>query len=450
MGQPVDHSARTAWLAARIAEAMGLDAAVQASASFVALLRWSGCTANAPEFADLMGDDVGGRNMMLTTGLPRRVAGSMGMVAQIQCEVSGDVAKTLGLPSSIETALRRIFDNLRGLEHREGSAPIPVEVLIVSAASDLEIHSRVYDLTRALTLIESRSETRYPEHVVQVIRGHATEWLRTLEQTPSRVEAPPPAPSPISLAPLELIADVIDLKLPWMTGFSRRVAHVAVSCARQLGLNEAAQGRIRRAALIHGIGRASVPNAVWNDPIAATESTLERLRLVPYWTARAGRRVAGLQSEAELASFAEERLDGSGFFRAATGAAIGLEARVLGAAAHYVMLQTERPGRAALDAAAAMRALQQEVELGRLDVTVVACLAGNAASSTRSPSSLLSDREIEVLARVSHGDSNKAAARALGISPSTVRTHLENVFRKLECTTRAAATLKAMTTGLLL
>ncbi len=45
------------------------------------------------------------------------------------------------------------------------------------------------------------------------------------------------------------------------------------------------------------------------------------------------------------------------------------------------------------------------------------------------------------------GDNTKEVARALGISPSTVRTHVERLFQKLECTTRAAATLKAVTRG---
>jgi DNA-binding CsgD family transcriptional regulator len=55
----------------------------------------------------------------------------------------------------------------------------------------------------------------------------------------------------------------------------------------------------------------------------------------------------------------------------------------------------------------------------------------------------LSGREVEVLRVVSAGHTNKEAARKLAISPRTVGAHLENVFRKLGCTTRTQAALKA-------
>jgi DNA-binding CsgD family transcriptional regulator len=62
---------------------------------------------------------------------------------------------------------------------------------------------------------------------------------------------------------------------------------------------------------------------------------------------------------------------------------------------------------------------------------------------------VLSARERDVLHRISLGDSNKMAAQRLGISPSTVRTHLESAFKKLDCKTRAACTLRASLLGLL-
>ena len=61
----------------------------------------------------------------------------------------------------------------------------------------------------------------------------------------------------------------------------------------------------------------------------------------------------------------------------------------------------------------------------------------------------LSAREIDVLRVISRGASNKEAAQELTMSLSTVPTHVEKVFRKFECSTRAAATLKASSLGLI-
>ncbi|WP_206413065.1 response regulator transcription factor, partial [Lysobacter enzymogenes] len=79
-------------------------------------------------------------------------------------------------------------------------------------------------------------------------------------------------------------------------------------------------------------------------------------------------------------------------------------------------------------------------------------LRPHAAAPRRVPAPsapLLSERERDVLRWISLGASNKVVAQKLAISPSTVRTHVENAFRKLESSTRAAATLKATQLGLL-
>lgn len=459
MGQPIDHSARTAWIASQLAAAIGRDQAVQGHAACASLLRWSGCTANAPEFSDLMGDDVGGRRAMLSNAsasAAAELAASVGPMAEIHCEVSGDIARTLGMPPEVERTLRHMFETFdgRGKPHGLRASQIPEEVFIVSVAGDLEIFSRVHGLSNALRYIADRADARYPAFVVDAVQKHAVDWLHALEQGAAADMQSPSSALREATASLELIADVIDLKLPWMTGFSRRVADAAFACAAGVGLGDVEQGQVRRAALIHGIGRASVPNAVWDSPGVRSEADKERLRLVPYWTDRAARRIGTLRTEAEIASFVDERLDGSGFFRGIKGPAIDVAGRVLAVAAHWVLLRTSQPGQAALDEADAIAALKREAELGRLDAAAVAVLTGHPqAAAVTAPSNeaaaLLSSREIEVLGRISLGDSNKEAARVLGISPSTVRAHLENIFRKLECTTRAAATLKALTLGLL-
>ena len=57
---------------------------------------------------------------------------------------------------------------------------------------------------------------------------------------------------------------------------------------------------------------------------------------------------------------------------------------------------------------------------------------------------LLTPREIEVLAALRDGLSNKAAARRLGISPHTVKFHIKSLFKKLGVASRAEAVVKGL------
>jgi len=62
---------------------------------------------------------------------------------------------------------------------------------------------------------------------------------------------------------------------------------------------------------------------------------------------------------------------------------------------------------------------------------------------------LLTPREAEILTRVGQGMSNKAVARALGISVHTVKFHLEALFAKLDATSRAEAVAKGLRGGVI-
>jgi DNA-binding CsgD family transcriptional regulator len=201
-----------------------------------------------------------------------------------------------------------------------------------------------------------------------------------------------------------------------------------------------------------------VPNAIWNapEPLPSLAGAPAARAVLDLARRRADRRA---RAEAEIASFAFERRDGSGYFRGRSGTAMPLEGQIVAAAEQWVSLRTRRPWRQAFTEAEALDRMRQDVEAGRFDPQVVdrvaglhrrrcrmrrleACVAGRGELS-------LSERELEVLRCISLGDNTKEVARALGISPRTVRTHVERVFIKLGCSTRAAATLKASTRGLI-
>lgn len=156
--------------------------------------------------------------------------------------------------------------------------------------------------------------------------------------------------------------------------------------------------------------------------------------------------------EAEIASYAFERAGGSGYFRESKGAGVRLEARIVGTAVALVAMRAARPWRDAHHDTLATELLTKEASAGRFDVDVVHAMLGRNRRKAPRPLAvgpLLTEREVDVLRWISFGASNKVVAQKLGISPSTVRTHVESVFRKLDCSTRAAATLKASQLGLL-
>jgi NarL family two-component system response regulator LiaR len=64
------------------------------------------------------------------------------------------------------------------------------------------------------------------------------------------------------------------------------------------------------------------------------------------------------------------------------------------------------------------------------------------------PGELLTEREVEVLVLVAHGESNQQIATQLGISEATVRKHVSSILRKLHLASRTQAALYAIREGI--
>jgi HD-GYP domain-containing protein (c-di-GMP phosphodiesterase class II) len=453
MGQPLGHSQRVARLAQMLARSMHGDGEHLITVQQVALLRWSGCTANADGFAHLLGDDVDGRRAMLDLTLGSEQMSAVHRatpLAVVHCEVSGEIAKTLELGAAVEAGLCRIFETYDGTGRPFGvsHAHIPDVAYQVVLAGDLDILSRAHGLDAALSWISEQSERRYPAALASMLVRNAKAWLAEL-QTPPRMLDDTRLERPVSLT---LVGDVIDLKLPWLAGYSRQVAQIAFEAARLWGLPEPTQTEIGKAALIHGLGRAAVSNQLWNTAGPLPYGATERIHLVPYWTHKASRQITELAVPGEIAAHAYERLDGSGYFRGAPADAQRAEYRLLASTVAWVALRSARPWRPAHSESEATRLLQQDASRGLYDAESCAAVIAAARGERRLPqpkSALLTPRECSILLEISRGASNKEVARRLEISPSTVRTHMENIFRKLGCSTRAAATLKGLTLGLI-
>jgi LuxR family maltose regulon positive regulatory protein len=85
--------------------------------------------------------------------------------------------------------------------------------------------------------------------------------------------------------------------------------------------------------------------------------------------------------------------------------------------------------------------------------TLLSRVAPSAGGRSAQPGSRAGDpltaRERDILTMIGNGLSNKHVARALKISPETVKSHAKNIFLKLTVSTRAEAVFRAGSLGLL-
>jgi HD-GYP domain-containing protein (c-di-GMP phosphodiesterase class II) len=246
----------------------------------------------------------------------------------------------------------------------------------------------------------------------------------------------------------EVVADFTDLKSPFTIGHSRGVAELAAAAAQQRGLPNADVVAVRRAGLLHDLGRVGVSAAIWGKPGPLTEGEWERVRLHPYYTERILTRSGALAPLGALAAQHHERLDGSGYHRQIASSQLPAAARILAAADVYHALTEPRPHRPARAPHEAADEVSREIKAGRLDGEAANAVLSAAGHRTRRlrhewPGGL-SDREVEVLRLLARGLTNRQMASTLTIAEKTVSHHIQHIYDKIDVTTRAAATLFAM------
>lgn len=203
---------------------------------------------------------------------------------------------------------------------------------------------------------------------------------------------------------------------------------------------------------MHDLGRLGVPNSIWDKPGPLNRSETERVRLHPYLTERM---LAGTPVLARLGAIAvqhHERLDGSGYPRGLSGAAVTTSGRILASADTFATLTEPRPHRRAMSGADAAASLREQVKAGVLDSGATGAVleaAGHRAARRHDWPAGLTSREVEVLRLLARGLSNKEIAQELTISHKTAGSHVEHIYAKATVRNRAGVALFAMKHGLM-
>ncbi len=490
MGFPFEHGLRSTLLALRLCDRLGVDRETASTTYYVCLLSYAGCTADAEVSAELFAGDMTrefvpvmyGSQREIVSGIVRslpdpersspvralQVARRLPRAARTGkphltalCEVAEMLSGRLGLPSSVQRSFAFLTERWDGggrLGRAEGEE-IPRAVRIAHVARDTAFQRLVGGAEHAARVAGERAGRAFDPEVTRLVVADAPEllgaepadsaWDELLEREPS--PGPTLEGDEIDRA-LAAMGDFADLISPSFVGHSAGVAGLASTATACLGLDRAEQLSIRRAALIHDIGRAAIATRIWQKPGRLDPDEWERVRLHPYHTERVLTPSPFLASLVPVAGSHHERLDGSGYHRGSTAQALGPGARLLEAADAYHAMTEARPHRPALSPREAADTLLRECRNGLFDpeaVSAVLEVAGQPVPRIERPAGL-TEREAEVVGLIARGMQTKEVARTLGISAKTADRHIQNAYGKIGVSTRAAAAVFAMEHGLTL
>lgn len=170
---------------------------------------------------------------------------------------------------------------------------------------------------------------------------------------------------------LAMMISAVEAKDPYTRGHSERVSMLGWLIAREMGLDEKTQLLIKRAGLIHDIGKLVVDLSFINKPGKLTDAEWAVMKSHPEAGARIVAPLTSARKMLPLIRHHHERLNGRGYPDGLEGEEIPLPVRILSVADVYDALTTKRSYRDGMPHAKAMAILHREVEDGSWDARVV-------------------------------------------------------------------------------
>jgi HD-GYP domain-containing protein (c-di-GMP phosphodiesterase class II) len=402
-GQPPGHVLRSCLIGMRIGERSGLGTACRAALFWALLLKDAGCSSNASRiYALLDADDQHVKRALKMVDWPRlthraryalqvaapnsatgarmrrvmwlaRQGDLQGQLVALRCERGAEIAQLLGMPADTAEAIRALDEHWDGQGRPRGlrADAIPLLSRIMCLAQSVEVFHAAGGRPAVRAMVRRRRGRWFDPRLVSVLEellDDAISW-RVLDTAPAELECevakhePPDLVRVASPAEVDRVvaafAGIVDAKSHYTYQHSERVAELCVQMGHALGLRSIDLAGLRRAALLHDLGKLALPNRILDRPGPLTEDEFALVREHPRHSRRILARVPVLSGLGAIAGAHHERLDGSGYPDGLTGDQLDLPARILATADVYEALTAERPYRPALSAPDALRLMRE-------------------------------------------------------------------------------------------
>jgi putative nucleotidyltransferase with HDIG domain len=406
-GQTSGHAVRSCLIGMRLAEELDMPAAERSDLFYALLLKDAGCSSNASQMAALFATDdrtAKAKSKLVDWSDPRsalvwswRVAASGAGLArrlrvlrairdegdvtrkfmETRCDRGAEIARMLFLSEETAAAIRCLDEHWDGRGMPDGlrGEEIPRAARILCFAQTIEVFHYAGGVKAARKVAKRRSGRWFdPQLVDAFLRfcGERQFWAALEAPDVSRWEPPG-----FALAGdddrldriAEAFARVIDAKSPFTARHSERVAEIADGIAVVLGFDADERRTLRRAALLHDIGKLAISNRILDKPGKLSDEEFRVIQTHPVHTLHILERAPCFAELADLAANHHEKLDGSGYPRSLSSEALDLPMRVLAVADICEALTAERPYREPLPVEKALAIVDDDTP-HRLDADV--------------------------------------------------------------------------------
>jgi HD-GYP domain-containing protein (c-di-GMP phosphodiesterase class II) len=417
-GQREGHAARSCLIGMRIGEVLGLAAPERSSLFYALLMKDLGCSSNAARFAALFAADdrelkAAVKTINWTRALEsfsfvsrhvapgafwlRRVWQMMAVVSKgadgprevvrTRCERGADIARLLRFSNDTVQAIRTLDEHWNGQGQPYGlkGHRIPLAGRILCLAQTVEVFATTYGRQTAFDMAAARRGRWFDPALVDALRAFRddTAFWRALQEDDLIAQVAAVEPPDQSMTAdddrldevAEGFARVIDAKSPWTYRHSNGVADIAVLLGQRMGMSPVTLRQLKRAALLHDLGKLGVSSLILDKPGRLTDDELAAMRRHPAYTYDILQRVGCFRHLAGIAAAHHERLDGRGYHLGLEAASISMASRILGAADICDALRSSRPYRVGLPPERVLDIMRREVG-GALDAQCFAALQG--------------------------------------------------------------------------
>lgn len=402
-GQPAGHGIRCAWIGMHIGREIGIPADELTDLYYTLLLKDIGCSSNAARICNLfLTDDIEFKRGIKTVNesLPqvlRFVLSHTGMKAglaerfralittfkesgtiarelvEIRCQRGADIVRRMRFSEAVATGILDLDEHWNGKGQPAGlkgkSISLYARIALITQVADV-FHTSAGSQSARREVIRRAGTWFDPTLVDAFKKVSATPDFWTALAAPDLAEQLATSFGDDGAYPVDddylddvaaAFADVVDSKSPFTAGHSRRVALFTDMIAEELGMQEEERRYLRRAALLHDIGKLGVSNQILDKPGKLDEAEFAVVRSHPGLGEDILSKISAFRELARLAGAHHERLDGRGYPRGLAGDAICPLTRILTAADIFDALTADRPYRAAMPVSKALDIMAQDI-----------------------------------------------------------------------------------------